>query len=92
MALIKCPDCSTEVSDQAAACPKCARPMKSPQQSEAPKRQRGNGVKILGALMCIGAIPACTVAMASESQMGVGVGVGMFVLGFILFIAGRLKD
>ncbi len=28
MALIKCPDCETDVSDQAVACPKCARPIK----------------------------------------------------------------
>lgn len=27
MALIKCPDCSTEVSDAATACLKCGRPM-----------------------------------------------------------------
>jgi hypothetical protein len=27
MPLIKCPDCATEISDQAPACPKCARPM-----------------------------------------------------------------
>lgn len=27
MPLVKCPDCGTEVSDQADACPKCARPM-----------------------------------------------------------------
>jgi hypothetical protein len=27
MALIKCPECSTEVSDKAAACPKCACPL-----------------------------------------------------------------
>jgi hypothetical protein len=27
MPLITCPDCSTEVSDAAPACPKCARPM-----------------------------------------------------------------
>jgi hypothetical protein len=27
MALIKCPECSTEVSDKAAACPKCAHPL-----------------------------------------------------------------
>ena len=27
MALINCPDCGTEVSDAAAACPKCARPI-----------------------------------------------------------------
>ena len=29
MPLIKCPDCGTEVSDLAAACPKCARPHQS---------------------------------------------------------------
>lgn len=27
MALIACPDCQTEVSDQAPACPKCGRPL-----------------------------------------------------------------
>jgi hypothetical protein len=27
MALINCPDCEAEVSDQAEACPKCARPL-----------------------------------------------------------------
>jgi len=27
MALITCPDCTTEISDAAVACPKCARPM-----------------------------------------------------------------
>ena len=27
MALIKCPECNTEVSDQADACPKCAYPI-----------------------------------------------------------------
>ncbi|MFK8051262.1 MAG: hypothetical protein AB8B81_22755 [Halioglobus sp.] len=26
MALVKCPDCNTDVSDQAAVCPNCARP------------------------------------------------------------------
>ena len=26
MALIKCPDCKTEVSNKAVACPKCGRP------------------------------------------------------------------
>lgn len=31
MALIKCPDCGSEVSDQADACPKCGRAVKSKQ-------------------------------------------------------------
>lgn len=29
MALIKCPECSTEISDQAASCPKCGYPMRA---------------------------------------------------------------
>lgn len=29
MALIACPECRTQVSDQAAACPKCARPLRA---------------------------------------------------------------
>ena len=29
MALIKCPECGTEVSDKAEKCPKCAFPIKS---------------------------------------------------------------
>jgi len=30
MALIKCPDCGTSVSDAAAKCPNCSRPIASP--------------------------------------------------------------
>ena len=29
MALIKCTDCATEVSDKATACPKCGRPIRN---------------------------------------------------------------
>ena len=34
MALIKCPECGTEVSDKAVACPRCAYPI---QQAQEPK-------------------------------------------------------
>jgi ribosomal protein L7/L12 len=35
MALIKCPECSNEVSDQAIACPKCGYPLQqAPQDAE----------------------------------------------------------
>ena len=30
MALIKCPECGTEVSDKAAACPRCGNPIAAP--------------------------------------------------------------
>ncbi len=29
MALVKCPECEADVSSEAAACPKCGRPMKA---------------------------------------------------------------
>jgi uncharacterized paraquat-inducible protein A len=29
MALIKCPECDSEVSSEAAACPKCGHPLKA---------------------------------------------------------------
>jgi type IV pilus assembly protein PilA len=32
MALVTCPDCGTQVSDQAPACPRCARPLQGMQQ------------------------------------------------------------
>jgi len=33
MTLTKCPDCGTEISDAAAACVKCGRPMSHPDSS-----------------------------------------------------------
>ena len=36
MALITCPECSSEISDRAASCPKCGAPIAS--TTEAPKR------------------------------------------------------
>ncbi len=32
MALIKCPECGTEVSDKAMTCPKCAYPIQKPKE------------------------------------------------------------
>ena len=29
MALIRCPECSRDISDRAAACPRCGRPLKA---------------------------------------------------------------
>ena len=34
MALIKCPDCETEISDKAPACTKCGRPVEKPESEK----------------------------------------------------------
>jgi hypothetical protein len=47
MALLMCPDCEGKVSDQAAACPHCGRPMRSPATSAAaPTRRAASDVRV----------------------------------------------
>lgn len=48
MALVKCPDCGTEISDQAPACVKCGRPRGIADQPRTVKARSGvaDGVKI----------------------------------------------
>jgi hypothetical protein len=43
MAMIKCPDCATDLSDLAVACPKCGRPMKASPGDTLLTRNRGCG-------------------------------------------------
>jgi len=40
MALIDCPECSKQISDQAAACPHCGHPIKSDDPEEPQPQQR----------------------------------------------------
>jgi len=59
MALIKCPDCGTDVSDAATACPKCARPIASAPvlgsyRAPASSSKSVSGVVGLLVLICLG--------------------------------------
>ena len=53
MPLITCPDCGTEVSDQAPACVKCGRPMG---ESQRPHQKSIGGLKLWLFLVALGAI------------------------------------
>jgi hypothetical protein len=46
MALLKCPECSGEVSDKANACPRCGYPLKTEQPFPKKKRRPGSGMAI----------------------------------------------
>ena len=94
MALIACPDCGVEVSDQATACPKCARPIALRTSGATAPRQRGNMLKIVGGLLCMVSVPAClmTGLAAEGASGGVVLSTIAFLVGLILFIAGRMQD
>lgn len=62
MALITCPDCEKEISDQAAACPHCGRPVIQPDAdpaglfTEVPQERDPSFLKLIGALLFLGGI------------------------------------
>jgi type IV pilus assembly protein PilA len=54
MALLRCPDCGSDVSDQAPACLKCGRPTRGPGYSAAPPKQgSGSGIIILVVVLAL---------------------------------------
>jgi hypothetical protein len=52
MALIHCPECQKEISDQASACPHCGHPMKRPTTIEATGK-KWKATQLLSALLVI---------------------------------------
>jgi len=94
MALITCPDCNAEVSDQAQTCIKCGRPL-SPDLREQPAagsaeaakkgRQRSKLRNDFGnAIGFVSVIVAIFAGMATSFMTGivvalVGIGIGLYV-------------
>jgi type IV pilus assembly protein PilA len=67
MALVTCPDCGTQVSDQAAACLKCGRPLHAPQAGWQQQQQRPQPKKGMG----VGAIIAIVAALLIIPVIGI---------------------
>ena len=52
MALIKCPECGSQMSSEAKACPACGKPSKTAGKREQNSKQaQGCGLMVLGLLM-----------------------------------------
>ncbi len=89
MALIKCSECDNDVSDKAAACPKCGAPVAGVKSKAAPSAaktvKRAGGIwEAIGTLLIIASIPAC---VADNT----GLGGTLAVIGFVVFIIGRFN-
>jgi|GEM_PF-4241500 len=55
MALLKCPECSNQVSDMANACPQCGRPIRS--ERSLPKKERRPGSSMNIAISILASFP-----------------------------------
>lgn len=92
MALITCPDCNTEMSDQAPACPKCGRPR---QVAVAPTviEQTGKGwkkVQLWGALAFFGGVVMAVVSASSSSPGPIALFAFVAIGGVVTMIVGRV--
>ena len=82
--MIKCPDCSNEVSDKAPNCPRCGR-----QISATTIEKTGKGIKSAKALavVCLMLAPVMTCGgMSANSSAPVVFGILLFLVGGPLFI------
>jgi predicted amidophosphoribosyltransferase len=85
MALTKCPDCGKELSDKAANCPKCNRPMSLLAGTPFQVQRKGGKFELVGAVLICLSIVGC-VAHTGGSSAGYWILSG---IGFVVFLAGR---
>jgi len=89
MALIKCPECKTEVSDKADVCPKCAYPI---QGTVIPRNRKvffALLIMLFGLFVVfLGGMIVAFLGIASQS---IGFGFVVMFLGGILIVIGGIK-
>ncbi len=89
MALIKCPECDSDVSDKADVCPKCAYPIAKTVTSKVQTvEQTGKKFKLqtlLSILMIIGGV-VMSVSQINRSEPGEGA----IITGFLICIIGAI--
>jgi hypothetical protein len=87
MALIKCPECSRDLSDKATVCPHCARPLARTPYSQGSVQviertgRRWKGVRVLGWLLVLVAAVVLFAQWAADDSRGVAAGLGLGLVG-----------
>ena len=97
MALVKCPDCNTEISDAAPACLKCGRPMRAAKRTKPAPTQAGRSGAASGALAgfflaflvgFIGAHSACEPRTFEDGKYAMFNGVIALFIGLVGAVVG----
>ena len=70
MALIKCPECSNQVSDMAESCPSCGMPMKQRKLPTRSTRRKASVILSIVAI-CLGTLGAVCSFIAPNPAMGI---------------------
>ncbi len=81
MALIQCPECGIELSDRAAACPRCGYPVGRGLVRAAPRSSALDLAKSVGARIALGAVLLASAVAYEAELMGIA---GIVVLGSIV--------
>lgn len=100
MALVKCPECGSEVSSQAASCPNCGMPMKQEEKAAPPQQasQTKNGCGIGCGLLLLLAVGGSAISLAITGrdpdyskdvyeEVGWGFRIFSFFVGLASFVA-----
>lgn len=87
MALLKCPDCGSEISDQAPACLKCGRPTRAVREKKDPTLLLMMGVLLVG----MGGCSALTsLSDTGDRQLGgFAIAIVLVALGVPLLVRAR---
>ena len=105
MSLINCPDCGTEVSSLALACPKCARPISAPPTTVVSSPQKTQTIEATGkgwkavqlggfVVACLGLIScfgafSSTISEAERTKFAQN-GVNFFFAGGVAYLVGKI--
>lgn len=95
MALITCPDCQKQISDQAPTCPNCGRPIAATHANEKKVQtieatgKYWKGMQLFGGMsICIGIISCVRLFSYPETASPI-VPVAFLILGVLLLIFGK---
>lgn len=89
MALINCPSCTRQLSDQASSCPQCGHPLQSTKNVYVTNVKKGKGKKLVGGLLIF--LSILILIGSTSSHSGSGLGVFLLFIGIIVSLYGKIE-